>query len=73
VERYRADYVVHADGTYTERRELVVRVLSEEGVRIAGQAVLVFSESLQEAKILSAYTLKKNGKRIDVPAADIEL
>jgi transglutaminase-like putative cysteine protease len=62
---------VNADATYSVLEERVLRVVSEEGLRIAGQALFEYSESLQQMEVLSAYTLKKDGTRIDVPAASI--
>lgn len=70
--KYHADFEVNSDGTYVETGDLIVGVLTDEGVDSANQTDISYSESLEEAEILSAYTLKKDGRRIDVPAANIQ-
>jgi len=66
------DYVVNADGTHTETHDVVITVLTDAGVDYANQVEIGYSESLNEVKILSAYTLKKDGRRIDVPERNIQ-
>ncbi len=70
--RYHVRYEVSADGTHTETYDWALQVLSEPGLRIANQASVSYSDQLQSAEILSAYTLKQNGRRIDVPAANFQ-
>ncbi len=72
VEKYHSDYEVNADGTYTVTTELVCTVLTGEGVSGANHTVLSYSTSLDDMEILAAYTLKKDGRRIDVPASNIQ-
>ncbi len=67
-----SDYVVNPDGTHTETHEVIINVLTDSGVDFANQVDIGYSESLNDVKILSAYTLKKDGKRIDVPARNIQ-
>jgi transglutaminase-like putative cysteine protease len=71
-QKYHANYDVNADGTHTETHDNIIDVLTEEGVKSANQVDISYSESLQEVAILSAYTLKKDGHRIDVPPANIQ-
>jgi transglutaminase-like putative cysteine protease len=71
VEHYYADYQVNADGTFSVLEDIVVRTLNEDGVRVAGQAVVGHNESFHQADVVSAFTLKKDGTRIDVPAESI--
>jgi transglutaminase-like putative cysteine protease len=69
---WRAHYDVNADGTHVETREWAIKVLSPEGVTNANQASFDYSGSLQEAEILSAYTLKADGRRINVPSSNFQ-
>lgn len=71
-DKYHADFDVNPDGTFTVVRDSVLEVLSEEGIKIANHTGFSYSESLAEAQILSASTLKKDGRRIEVPAANIQ-
>lgn len=71
-EKYYVDYEVNANGTYTENHDIVIAVLTDEGVKSANQEDISYSESLEEIVNLSAYTLKKDGMRIDVPADNIQ-
>lgn len=72
IEKYHKEYDVRADGTYTAIHDTLIHVLTEEGVKSANQAGFVYSESLDETEILSAYTLKKDGRRVEAPAANIQ-
>ena len=71
--KYHVDYDVNPDGTHTENHEEIIEVLTDEGVEAANQETIRYSESLEEVEILSAYTLKKDGRRIDVPAENIQV
>ncbi len=66
-ERYRAEYVVNADGTYTAIIEEESRPLTQAGIDAVGQASMSYSESLQSLEVLEAYTLKKDGTKVPVP------
>ncbi len=70
--RYRAHYDVNADGTHVETHDWALKVLADQGVSFANQASISFSDRLQTAEILSAYTLKKDGRRIDVPPTNFQ-
>lgn len=71
-EKYHSDYAVNADGTHTETHEVAMAVLTDEGIDSANTENISYSEGLESLEILSAYTLKKDGRRIDVPAANIQ-
>lgn len=73
VERDHTQYVVNADGSYTETRELSTRILLERGIESAKDAGVSYSTSIQTAEVLSAYTLKANGQRIDVPRSNYQV
>jgi transglutaminase-like putative cysteine protease len=70
--KYYANYDVNANGTHTVTYDIIVEVLTEEGVKSANQVTFSYSESLENPTILSAYTLKKDGRRIDVPPSNIQ-
>lgn len=72
IEKSHSNFEVNSDGSYVVTRDLVYSVLTEEGVKIANHAGLSYSTSLDEAEILTACTLKKDGRRIDVPASNIQ-
>ncbi len=71
--RYRVNYRVNADGTDVQTREWALKVLTEQGIAIANQASVSFSDRLESAEILSAYTLKADGRRLEVPATNFQV
>jgi hypothetical protein len=64
--REHADYLVEPNGSYTVKQDVIVRILSPQGLQIMKQAAVSYMEGYQDADILQAYTLKPDGKRIDV-------
>ncbi len=72
-ERYRVDFHVNADGTDVEHYEWALKVLAEQGIPMANQTSVSFSDRLQDAEILSAYTRKADGRRLDVPATNFQV
>lgn len=71
-EKYTLDYEVSADGTYTERHDWALRVLTDQGVRAANDVSIRFSDQLQDAHIEQASTEKRDGRRIEAPAANFQ-
>jgi len=69
---YRSHYEVNADGTDIETHQWAIKVLDEQGISDSNQASIDYSGSLQDAEITSAYTLKADGRRINVPAANFQ-
>lgn len=65
-------YVLNADATYTDTMTVSMTVLSEKGITALNQADLSYSSSLSSVDVLFAYTLKKDGSRVDVPAINIQ-
>ncbi|KGE06918.1 transglutaminase [Burkholderia gladioli] len=59
-------YDVHADGSYTKDVTELDRIDTEQGVREGGESSLGYSTSLQALEIVEAYTLTRDGRRIDV-------
>jgi transglutaminase-like putative cysteine protease len=70
--KFQADYQVNADATYTVVRETAYRLLTESALVHSGKMPISYSSKLEEVDILEAYTLKKDGRRIDVGAAGIQ-
>jgi transglutaminase-like putative cysteine protease len=64
-------YDVEADGTFTNDESESVRINTDQGVKTRSQLPISFSTSLQSLDILEAYTITKEGKKIDVPADKI--
>ena len=60
-------YKVNADATHTEEHDWAMKVLDQRALERAKQASISYSTSIQKAKVLQAYTLKADGRRIDVP------
>ncbi|HUO03906.1 MAG TPA: DUF3857 and transglutaminase domain-containing protein [Candidatus Binataceae bacterium] len=70
--RYHVRYDINADGTYVETIDWALKVLADQGVSDANRESISYSDSLQMAEILSVYTLKKDGRRIEVPASNFQ-
>lgn len=73
VERQWTQYVVNADGSYVESRQLAIKVLKEAGLEAAKDYSISYSTSIQESDVESAYTLKADGRRIPVPAGNFQV
>jgi len=59
--------VLNADGTATESYEWSMKILKEAALERSKRASVGFSTSAQTADVVAAYTLKADGRRIDVP------
>lgn len=64
-------YVVQADGRYTKEEVEEIQINTDQGVKERGQLRMSFSNTLQALEVLQAYTITKDGKRIDVPPSEI--
>lgn len=60
-------YKVNEDATHTEVHKWALKILSKRALEYAKKASINYSTSVQKAKVLEAYTLKADGRRIDVP------
>ena len=69
---YHAHYDVNADGTHVETTSWALKVLGEQGVARAQEASVSVSDSLEKLEILSAYTLKADGRKINVPPTNYQ-
>ena len=70
---YHADYVVSADGTVRETHEWSKTILKETALEGGKSASVSYSTSAQQAEVLAAYTLKADGRRLDVPKDNYQL
>ena len=64
---------VNGDGTFTQTFDHEILLRTQAGVQGLTQTSLAFSESLQDGEFTEVYTLKKDGRRIVVPADQIFL
>jgi len=64
---YYANYSVNEDGTATESYEWSTKVLKETALERFKRSSVGYSTSAQKAEVIFAYTLKADGRRIDVP------
>ncbi len=69
---WRVDYVVDADGRMTETFSSVYQVLKPSALENFKTFSLNFSSSVQTGELLEAYTLKKDGRRIDAPPGNYQ-
>jgi hypothetical protein len=71
--RYRDEIVLQSDGSYIETYEIHQSPLTRTAVENMGHVDLSYSANLAELEVLEAYVLKKDGRRIDVPADAMRL
>ncbi|MES2090422.1 MAG: DUF3857 domain-containing protein, partial [Pseudomonadota bacterium] len=64
---YAATFTVAEDGSSVEEREWSLTVLKARALVRAKQASVSYSTRTQAVEVLKAYTLKPDGRRIDVP------
>lgn len=64
--RERVAYEVSADGSYVAIVEEVYSPLTTSGIEQASRVFLPYLESMAEVEVLEAYTLKQDGRRLDV-------
>jgi transglutaminase-like putative cysteine protease len=71
--RYYATIVLDGDGRATETREWSRVILKEAALASSRSASVTYSTSAQTGEIVTAYTLKADGRRIDVPKDNYQL
>jgi uncharacterized protein DUF3857/transglutaminase superfamily protein len=62
---------IQNSGSFVESREVVERALTESGAKALRQITLSYTQGYQRLEIASAYTLKKDGRRINVDRSGI--
>ena len=70
--KYKADYRVNGDATYVSIHELAYRLLTESALVASGKMPVSYNTKLEDAEVIEAYTLKKDGRRIDVGPSGIQ-
>lgn len=73
VEHEHVDYVVDTDGRYVETRETATKVLKEAALEAAKTASVGYSTSIQKAEVVTAYTLKADGRKVVVPPGNYQV
>lgn len=71
--RYYITAVIHEDGTSIESIKWTETALKETAVDKIKQASVRYSTSAQKAEVVEAYTLKIDGRRIDVPKDNYQI
>ena len=71
-QKFRADYRINADSTYSVVTEVSYLLLTEAALVGSGRMPISYSSNLEEVEVLEAYTLKKDGHRIHVGPAGIQ-
>lgn len=69
--RQHVDIDVLPNATYSRLDDVAYRVLTEQGRAGSQQITLSYTEGFQSIDVRAAYTLKANGKRIDVDSNSI--
>lgn len=72
-DHYSVAYTINADGSYDEDRDWSMTVLEDKAVAAAKQTSISYSTSIQSAEVKQAYTLKPDGRRIDVPTSNFQI
>ena len=71
--KYQADYQVNADSSYSVVQEVSFRLFTDVALVSSGKMPITFNSKTESAEILEAYTLKKDGRRIDLGAEGIQI
>lgn len=70
---YHASFVVDAEGTATETHAWSKTILKESALDASKRASASYSTSAQQLDVVAAYTVKADGRRIDVPKDNYQL
>ncbi|MDP9107498.1 MAG: DUF3857 domain-containing protein [Pseudomonadota bacterium] len=70
---YQADYHVNADATYSVVQSMSYRLLTEVALINSGKMPISYNSKLEDAELLEAWTIKKDGRRIPVGDAGVQL
>ena len=68
-----SDYVVNADGTASETHSSSTTILQKTALEDSKQSSITYSTSAQTAEVIEAYTLKTDGRRINVPENNFQM
>ena len=73
VEKYHVRYSLNDDFTSTETHDWAIKVLKESALANAKNATISYSTSIEKAEVLSAYTIKADGRRIEAPKSNYQV
>ncbi|WP_324779002.1 DUF3857 domain-containing transglutaminase family protein [Thiobacillus sedimenti] len=73
ITHYYADYHLNADASHVETHDWTTKVLQTRAIEGAKSQRISYSAGIQKVEILHAYTLKANGRRIEVPKTNYQL
>lgn len=73
VERYWVDYRLNDDASHVETHEWASKVLMERALEGVKRRSITYSTSIQRAEVLTAYTRKADGRKIEVPKTNYQM
>lgn len=73
VPTYNIDYTINQDGSFVVERAWKLKILHEKAIEESKQYSFSYSTGIETSKIIDAYTLKANGKKIKVPKNSYQL
>lgn len=73
IERYHVKYSLNEDYSSAETHEWAMKVLQEKALANAKETSISYSTSIETAEVLSAYTIKADGRRIDAPKSNYQV
>lgn len=73
IEHYYVTYSLNDDHSSFETHDWAMKVLKEQAIASAKEASISYSTSIEKAEVLSAYTIKADGRRIDVPKSNFQV
>lgn len=73
IPHYHVKYSLNADYSSVETHDWTMKVLKEKALAGAKQTSISYSTSIEKAEVLSAYTIKADGKRIDAPKSNYQV
>lgn len=72
-ESFSVSYELRDDATYLARYSWQAKALTQPGLERVRQAYISHSASVEESKVVAAYTKKADGRQIDVPPGNFQL
>jgi transglutaminase-like putative cysteine protease len=70
---YYVTYTLNDDHSSVETHDWAMTVLKEQAMASAKEASISYSTSIEKAEVLSAYTIKADGRRIDAPKSNYQV
>jgi transglutaminase-like putative cysteine protease len=73
IEHYYVTYTLNDDRSSVETHDWALKVLKEQALANAKEASISYSTSIEKADVLSAYTIKADGRRIEAPKSNFQV